>query len=187
MADLRHYRTFYGIKSSDCTQSWGGREYDYILLESYLDDEVSSDATSLSATGTTACTFLYPFRIQRNYFIEGVMHGHFHIYNWSSANLPNFSGGTSMTTFTIKLRKIDASGVSKTLEEYEKEVNRSVATTDYKCFPYWIDITNKHELKENERFAISFELESDASESLALAHDNDSSNEDFKVAIGMVL
>jgi hypothetical protein len=180
MAELRHYQTYYGVQVSNATFSWGGRDYDYLLLKDYFDDETISTATT-SNLGT--CTFLYPFRIQQKYFIEGVISGHLHVFNHSTAKVVTTH---NITSYTVKLRRIDSSDASKTLEEVTKTINQSVATQDYVCVPFFMDVTDKHEFGVNERFAVALSI-STGSDSLSMAHENDRSNEDFKINIGMVL
>jgi len=180
MAEMRHYQTYYGVQVSDATFTWGGREYDYLLVKKYMDDEVVSSATTIN-TGTY--TFLYPFRIQQRFFIEGVIEGHIHVYNHSQAKVDTTH---IINNYTVKLRKIDNSDASITLQEKVKTINRSVATLDYVCVPFFMDVVSKQEFEENERFAIAVSISS-PTDSLSISHENDSSNDDFRINIGMVL
>lgn len=187
MAELRHYRTFYGVKPSDVSFTWGGTTYNTFLVDNYMDDEIQSEPSSkiYSYVSLTGCTFLYPHRIQRNYFIEGVMSGHIHVFNDGTANL----GEKDVTQYDIELVKIDEGGTYTSLSSFTQVMTsgeRGVATQDYKCFPYFLDITDRKEIGQNERIAIVCKVAC-ASAALYLYHDNDRSNEDFKISLGMIL
>jgi len=183
---LRNYRLFYGIYTNDWTEDFGSGYFSdnhYLLVDEYISDGCTTTETSGCSSGVTNY-FLYPHHIDKKYFIEGVIKGHITIAA---------SGATStVTSYRVIVCKIHTDGTDTELFSTGDIVvndtlnwDSTYSIGDERVYPFWIDAWQNKELTKNERIFIKIHLEADSN--AVLYHSNDSTWEDIKIEIPLIL
>jgi len=188
--DMRQYETFYGICLWDWSTSWGGiSNTSYHLIKNYLSDAVKSvPSTQWIYNGGDYVQFLYPHRVKKKYWIEGVIEGQ--ITFMSDPTLVSF-----VSSFDVILQKIHTDTTESDLASTgSTSIKRRYAVGDEEVYHYWIDVNTPQEVGENEYLAIKVrwnfggeKYTAESSTTAWLYHDNDSTYEDLKMTIPLAL
>ena len=188
--DTRAYYTFYGINTDDWDITYGTlTDNNYILVKDYVSDAAS--VASSSAWSSSGYIFLYPHHIKKKYFLEGVVEGQITFTSESGANT------SFVSDYRVSILKISSEAIETTLATtgvvavnsefpYDSEWHTG---TDI-VYPFWIDVyTEPKEITQNERIAVKVEWDTNNSSSTTayLMHDNDSTYEDLKIIIPLLL
>ena len=189
--DTRYYQTFYGLRTEDWASDFGGlADHNTFLVKDYLSDAVSCPSkTPWTSSGTK---FLYPHRIKKTYFIEGVVEGHITFSSVSNSVHGFLSSWVSDYRVTISKMHNDTTETELATTGVIA-VNDSFATIGgvetERVYPFWIDVNEPKALNENERILLKIEWDIDNSSSItaSLTHWNDSSTEDIKIILPFAL
>jgi len=183
-SDMRYYETFYGVHIDDWTVDFGGyfSGHHKILTKEYINEGCS---TTESSSASNVLEFLYPHHIKKKYFVEGVIKGH--------VTVAASSATATVTKYKASLMKIHESSGERTTLFTTGWVtvndtlawNSTYSIGDEAVYPFWIDAWEKATMNEEERFYIRIELDADAD--TVVWHSNDSSWEDIKIEIPMIM
>lgn len=167
-----YYKTFYGVHLNHWTESWGGTDYNKLLVKEYLDDDVLTTDT----TAASSITFLYPTLIKSSYYLNGKTSGHFKIYNQNS------SSTQTLNSYTVTVKKIDNAGTSTNLATHTETISGGyeVPSQTYLALPVFVSLS-KAEVNPNEKLAVTFEIDGDSD--LVFSHANDSSTNDVMIKL----
>jgi hypothetical protein len=182
--DLPYYETLFGIYTDDWTWSYGGLFYavKYILTKEYLNEGCYTvDYTSL-VTGTNTILFLYPHWIKKQCYIEGVIEG--------QLTLACDTDDATLTSYTVRLMKIDDVGVTEEIGTTGVITPTNVTlvwdvgttTGEEIVYPFYITVSPEKKLLDKERIYVEVTIVA-ADNNLILYHSNDSTWEDFRIAI----
>jgi len=184
---MRYYETFYGVHIDDWEENFGGYfgatvTGHKLLVKEYISDGCS---TTTSSSATDVIEFLYPQHIAKTYFIEGVISGHI--------TLAAFKSTTSITSYEVSVYKIHEISGDRTLLFRTGQIVVNDTLTwdavylvgDEMVYPFWIDAWEYKELNELERIYLKIEVVSD--NNAVVWHSNDSTWEDIKITIPLVM
>lgn len=164
------YKTLYGIHFNHHAEIWGQKSFNKILVKNYRDDDlVMTDTTGVDSTAS----FLYPIMIKSSYTLNGLIEGHFKVYN--SAGVAR-----DLDDYTVTLKKINNAGNITIIAEQETVISGSysIPSLDTVAFPINMTIT-KQNIKSNEKLFLHFDITGNSA--LQLSHYNDSSLVDIKI------
>lgn len=180
MTNDRQYITFYGIHLNHWDETFGTFANTHtFMVKEYENDAASSQASSVASDTNT---FLYPFDIERQYYLEGTASGQITLVA---------SGATStITDYRVTICKT-YDGVLKPDEELESTGWRTVNDTlswnvglavgEERVYPFKIHISPEKEITKDERLYIKVEVH--CSNGTRLYHSNDATWEDLKIDI----
>jgi len=183
-SDMRYYETLYGIHIDKWTVDFGGYFSDHsnLLVKEYISEGCS---TTTSSSATETLEFIYPHHIKKKYFIEGVIQGHITV---AASNAT-----ATITKYRVSIYKIhESSGENTSLfttgwitVNDTLDWDSSYGIGEEAVYPFWIDAWEKATLDENERFYIKIEVADDGN--AVIWHSNDSSWEDIKIEIPLIM
>lgn len=183
MSDMRYHQTFYGIHTTDWEINYPDfANHNKILVKDYISDGC---ATVDSSTANETYKFIYPHHIKKTYFIEGVIEGHI--------TLAASTATVTFANYRVTVCKVDDAGNTEelfstgwvTINSGALGYNATYSVGDERVFPFWIDAWEKAELSENERIYVQVQTDSQANG--VLYHSNDSTWEDFKITLPLIL
>jgi hypothetical protein len=192
MVDSRYYETFYGIYTTDWTETCCGVSLTgtthFLLNKNYISDAAST--VSASRWGSSATIFLYPHNIKKDFVVEGTIEGQITFTS-------DLVGARSyVSDYRVSLVKISDCSVTVLATTGVVSINKNISYDigyhvgdDVVC-PFWIELYNnpKH-ITENEKLGVKVEWDINNSSTVtaAMMHDNDPNYEDFKIIIPMLL
>jgi hypothetical protein len=182
--DLPYYEKMYGIYIDDWEWSYGSFiGIHHTLTKEYINEGCSTgDWTVLDdPTFTNTVYFLYPHWIKKQYYIEGVVEGHF--------TLSCLNDDETIVSYEIKLMtmnslstatQIGTTGsitVTKTLTW-----DAVLGVGDEIVFPFFIDISTEKKVLDGERIYVEITIVTTDVNGI-LYHSNDATWEDFMINI----
>ena len=182
--DLPYYETLFGVYIDDWTWSYGGffLNTKYILTKEYLNEGCYTSSSTSIATGANIISFLYPHWIKKQCYIEGVVEG--------QITLACDGDDGVLTSYTIRLMKIDSVGVIEELgttgvitpTNTTLSWDVGTSTGEEIVYPFYITISPEKKLLDKERIYVEVTIVA-ADNNLVLYHSNDSTWEDIKISI----
>ena len=183
-SDLRYYKVLYGYYTDDWDWAYGTFSNNhYVLDEDYISDGCSCTESS-KASVSGGIKFLYPFHIKKVYFIEGTIKGHITLT-------------CSSATSTVTAYRVTVCSINEDTTDTELYTSGWVTVNDSldwdstygvgeeKVYPFWIDAWEKSKLSEKDRIYVKVEVNADMW--CYLLHTNDSTWEDLKIEIPIVM
>ena len=148
---MREYRKFYAVHLDKWTETWGGTNWNKLLLDAYPCTYCST--TTSSAWSSTGIKFLYPHNITDVYNVEGVLEGEINFYASAASTWSHVSD------FRVSLIKISSTGSETNIANTGiKTTTETLVAKDYVTYHYWIDIYDTpHEVSSLERLGIKIE------------------------------
>lgn len=168
------YQVFHPIHLVHHSESWGNAVWNKFLVTEYMDEDLVVTA-STDFDGTNSLKFLYSPLVQGAYYLEGIAHGHF--------TLTNTSGTATVTGYTVNLSKLDDAGNYTSLGTVTNTIaaGNTIAVGGYLTLPIRMIIA-KAAVNANEKIVLSISIV-ESGTSCALAHDNDSTENDCEINI----
>jgi hypothetical protein len=144
------------------------------LVTEYMDEYLVVTA-STDFDGTNPLRFLYSPLVQGAYYLEGVAHGHFTLYNTTST--------ITITGYTVNLSKLSTSGTYTSLGTVTNTISadNTIAAHGYLTLPIRM-IINKAYVGPQEKIVLSINVV-ESSTTCALVHDNDATENDIEINI----
>lgn len=193
ISDTRFYQTFYGILTDDFTTTFGDlSNYHYHLVKNYVSDAASCGSTTdwTSSVSVSGIDFIYPHRIKKTYFIEGVVEGQITLAaNDAVSQVSDFrvqvirlNGNNSVRT-TVADTGVISVNDDGSVYAYAGSVNEEVV------YPFWIDVQIPQEFGENDRIVlnVAWDVANQSTSPVDLSHWNWETTEDIKIIIPFVL
>ena len=162
----------------DHVESWGGVNFNKILVLDYPDPNLRCTGTTDAAAAGKVNDFLYPLLVQSKYFLDGTVDGHVTFKSDATA-------GRTATGYTVSLKKLNITGTTTTLGtmSFTFPVVYTFTANGYLTVPIYMMLT-KQPVNENEKLVLSVQLLTTMTvNQILLSHANDSSVPDIKIRI----
>lgn len=179
---MRYYQTLYGIYTDDYHIHWNNDTWNHILVDEYLDHETS---VTTSTCLTSYVSFIYPYPVEREFAIEGIIRGHVKIYN-SNENqdfiVPQIN---DITLSKLQIKPYKKEGAAVPFAMHYPDAVSYCSAEGYVTIPFVMPVWNRVQVREYERIVLEIDCTS-ASAGWFLAHDNDSQYQEVKIIIPMI-
>lgn len=146
------YQTYYGIHLNHRTETWGGIDYNKILVKDTPDIECVS---TISTNCTSTASFMLPDLIKNKFYLDGLAYGHFHLYNWSS------SVSDTITSVSITLKTLNNVGTYNDIGVYTAILTYILNIGDIIAVPFSMNL-DKIDISENEKIVLTLQATTDA-------------------------
>jgi hypothetical protein len=184
-SELPYYETLYGVRINDWGWDYGSGVFSNehnTLTKDYLNEGCSTeDWTQVASSGSSSFVFLYPHWIKKQYYIEGVIEGHFSL----SCN----GGDDQLNEYRVRLMKVDdigniseiaSTGYKPLVVVFTWDAVLSVGTE--RVVPFYITVSPEAKMLDKERLYLELIINTDDNH-MILYHSNDSTWEDLKISI----
>jgi len=171
MSDMRDYVKMYGIYTTDWTTTYGGNTYNRHLVKDYIADGCSVVTSSAWLSGGRE--FIYPHNIKKVYFLEGVIQGEILFESYLASKCSDYRVTVFKLNADTTKTDLATTGVIQLLPTGD-----SYTSYGGLFYHWWIDLTEKKELTEDDRIGLKVEWNVNNSSTVTanLVHDNDSSS-----------
>jgi len=137
MGFLPNYQEYYGLHYNHFKYTWGGVDYNKILVktDSVEPDDVLDGMAMSTSTEDTTVYFIIPSSYKYRYYLDGWCEGYWTFENWDEAI------GTYLTDYTITLESVDDAGNVEALGNYvASSIDQDVDAGYEVCFPFKFDL-----------------------------------------------
>ncbi len=169
MSDMRDYVKMYGIYTDDWITTYGGNTFNRHLVRDYIADGCSCTTDSVWISGGRE--FIYPHNIKKKYFLEGVIQG--------EVLFESYVAHSSCSDYRVTVFKLNADTTKTDLATTGViSINDSYSSYAGLFYHWWIDLTEKKEITEDDRIGLRVEwnVVNESTVTTHLVHDNDSSS-----------
>jgi len=172
---MPNYQIYYGAHLDHHVETWGGMNFNKVLMLEYPDPNLVCTATT-EACGGVNHDFLYPLLVQSKYFLDGVLDGHVTFKCGATAK--------TATGYVVSLNKLNTTGAITNLGtmSYTFATTYSFTINSYLTVPVFIQLS-KQPVNENEKLFLRVSLTTAETSGISLSHANDSSVPDIKIRI----
>lgn len=172
---MPQYQIYYGVHMDHHVESWGGMNFNKILVLEYPDPNLVCTALT-EACGNVNLDFLYPLLVQSKYFLDGVMDGHVTFKCGAAAK--------TCTGYVVWLNKLSDAGTITNLGSmpYTFATTYNFTANSYLTVPVYMQLS-KQPVNENEKLFLRINLVTTAASGINLSHANDSSVPDIKIRV----
>jgi len=173
-------QTYYAVHINHITESWGGVNYNKILVKDYM----NADLVSTVSTAATTASFLYPELIKNSYYLDGRASGHFTLHN------AHASETSTVSAYTVSLLKTaDVPSATVTLGSFSNTItaDNTIVAHDFLVLPIAMDISHDDaEIGAGEKLILKIEITATSGGTLEICHSNFSDDESIKITLPIV-